>query len=332
MNRSNKPLLSIIVVAYEMSQQLANTLFTLSAAYQRGVSEQDYEVIVVENSSDDNFDESLLPALGNNFHFYRRLETSSTPVPAVNFGFDKCKGDTIGLMIDGARMVTPRVVQYVLMSQRISNNFLTVVPGYHLGDQAQHLNVSHGYDEAAEERLLDSTNWRSDGYELFSVSDISGANPNGYLQPIMECNCMFAPAESFKKIGYADERFNLRGGGAINLHMFRSLGLLKGSEYFVIPGEGSFHQYHGGVTTSEYDGLDEEHRWHSDQLQSIWSDEFHSLRREPTLLGAVTPWAQDYLQFSSERAMRRYKRTQARGERLWEDDRAVKNSDTGKKL
>jgi hypothetical protein len=327
-----KPLLSIIVVAYEMSQQLANTLFTLSAGYQRGVSEKDYEVIVVENSSVDNFDESLLPALGNNFHFFRRLETSPTPVPAVNFAFDKCRGRAIGLMIDGARMVTPRVVQYVLMSQRISRNFLTVVPGYHLGDQAQHLNVSHGYDEAAEKKLLDSTNWRSDGYELFSVSDISGANPNGYLQPIMECNCMFAPAASFKKIGYADERFDLRGGGAINLHMFRSLGLLEGSEYFVIPGEGSFHQYHGGVTTSEYDGLDEEHQSHSEQLQSIWSGEFHSLRREPILLGAVTPRAQQYLQFSSERAMKRYKRMQARGERLWEDDRAVIHSDTGKQL
>ncbi len=314
------PLLSIIVIAYKMPKQLANTLFTLSPAYQLGVTEQDYEVIVVENTSHDNFDESTLRSLGNNFHFYRRDETTHTPVPAINFAFEKCRGKAIGLMIDGARMVTPRVIQYVLMSQKISEHFFTVVPGYHLGGQAQHLNVSNGYDEAAEKKLLNSTNWRDNGYELFSVSDISGANLNGYLTPIMECNCMFAPAESFARIGYADERFTSRGGGAVNLHMFRNLGLLTGGQFFVLPGEGSFHQYHGGVTTSEYDGLEQVHAANSAQLQNIWGGNFRSLRREPVLLGAVTPWAQRYLKLSVEKSLKRFNRLKALGQPLWEDD------------
>jgi hypothetical protein len=106
-----------------MPEQLAQTLYTLSSAYQMGVSEQDYEVVVVENSSSDNFDESILPELGNNFHFFRREESARTPVPAINFAFEKCRGASIGLMIDGARMLTPRVIQYVLMSQRISSHF-----------------------------------------------------------------------------------------------------------------------------------------------------------------------------------------------------------------
>lgn len=322
MVKPTQPLLSVIVIGYKMSRQLANTLFTLSTAYQRGVSEQDYEVIVVENASSDNFDESILPSLGNNFHFYRREETAQTPVPAINFAFEKCRGQAVGLMIDGARMVTPRVIEYALASQRLADNFLTVVPGYHLGDQAQHFNLSSGYDETVEKNLLDSTCWRTNGYELFTIADISGANPNGYLQPIMECNCMFASMASFKKIGYADERFTLRGGGAINLHMFRSLGLLKENTYIVLPGEGSFHQFHGGVTTSEYDGRNRENELHNTQLQNIWDGKFHSLRREAMLLGAVTPWAQDYLQFSSERSLKRFKRIQARGEALWEDDNA----------
>jgi len=320
MGPSAQPLLSVIVIGFKMPEQLAQTLYTLSSAYQMGVSEQDYEVVVVENSSSDNFDESILPELGNNFHFFRREESAHTPVPAINFAFEKCRGASIGLMIDGARMLTPRVIQYVLMSQRISSHFFTIVPGYHLGEQGQHLNVSSGYDEQAEKELLKSTNWKENGYELFSIADISGANPHGYLQPIMECNCMFAPAESFKKIAYADERFTLRGGGAINLHMFRSLGLLEGSTLIVLPGEGSFHQYHGGVTTSEYQGLEQEHASHSVQLQDIWQGDFHSLRREPILLGAVTPWAQPYLHFSSERSTRRYKRLDSRGEALWQDD------------
>ncbi len=315
-----QPLLSVIVIAYKMPEQLAKTLYTLSAAYQTGVTEQEYEVIVVENASDENFDESMIAGFGGNFRFFRRDESAHTPVPAINFAFEKCRGQAIGLMIDGARMVTPRVIQYVLMSLRISPHSLTVVPGYHLGEQGQHFNVSSGYNEEVEKEFLDSTNWRENGYELFSIADISGANPNGYLQPIMECNCMFASAVSFKKIAYADKRFTLRGGGAINLHMFRSLGMLQDSELVVLPGEGSFHQYHGGVTTSEYAGLECERASHRAQLQEIWGGEFHSLRREPTLLGAVTPLAQDYLAFSVERAKKRYKRFKAKGDHLWEDD------------
>ncbi|MFT5709795.1 MAG: hypothetical protein ACI8QT_000482 [Halioglobus sp.] len=314
------PMLSIIVIGYNMPSQLANTLFTLSTAYQTGVSEQDYEVIVVENASADNFDESILPSLGSNFHFFRRAEPAHTPVPAINFAFEKCRGKAIGLMIDGARMVTPRVVQYVLMSQKISPQFFTIVPGYQLGGQAHHLNLSSGYNEDVEKKLLSTTNWRENGYELFTIADISGANLNGYLNPIMECNCMFASAESFMRIGRADKRFTSRGGGAVNLHMFRSMGILKGSKYFILPGEGSFHQYHGGVTTSEYDGLEQIHAANSAQLQEIWSGEFHSLRREPMLLGAVTPWAHDYMQFSLKKYCKRFNRLKALGEHLWEDD------------
>ena len=38
--------------------------------------------------------------------------------------------------------------------------------------------------------------WRTDGYRLFDISVLSGANPFGYLHPLMESNCMFAPANS----------------------------------------------------------------------------------------------------------------------------------------
>jgi hypothetical protein len=314
------PELSIIVIGYRMSRQLANTLYTLSTDYQREVSSDDYEVIVVENSSDDNIDERLLTGLGGNFHFFRREESGQSPVPAVNFAFSRCRGRTIGLVIDGARMVTPRVIRYALLASRMSAGALTVVPGYLLGEQSQELNVSSGYDERAEQALLDSIDWRADGYRLFSVASLSKANRNGYLQPMMECNCLFAAAERFARIGYADARFDLRGGGAINLHIYRSLGLLPDTQLVVLPGEGSFHQYHGGVTTSEYDELAAVKASHRDQLQEVWDGEFSSLRREPMLLGAVTHWAQPWLQLSLERAARRFERVTSQGLPLWGDD------------
>lgn len=316
-----KPVLSVIVIGYKMARQLANTLYTLSSSYQRGSIEDDYEVVVVENASVDNFDESILSSLGNNFRFFRRQESAPTPVPAINFAFEQCRGDIVGLIIDGARMVTPGVIQHVLLAQRVHKHAMTAVPGYQLGDKPQNESALEGYCEATEKKLLASVDWRSDGYELFSISSISGANPNGYLQPIMECNCLFAPMRSFERIGFADQRFDLRGGGAINLHMFRSLGLLPESKLVVLPGEGSFHQYHGGVTTSGHSEVAAEQQQHREQLQAIWSNNFHSLRREPLLLGTVSRQAQPYLQLSSEKAQKRFDRFKHQGLSPWIDDK-----------
>ena len=317
-----KPLLSVIVIGYKMARQLGNTLYSLSTQYQRGVSEKDYEVIVVENASDHNFDESALPTLGNNFHFFRRQESSPSPVPAMNFAFGQCRGEVVGLIVDGARMVTPGVLQYVLMAHRMNNQSLTAVPGYQLGHKPQNESALEGYCEEVEQSLLRGIDWRRDGYELFTIASISGANPNGYLQPIMECNCLFAPMRSFARIGFADQRFDLRGGGAINLHMFRSLGLLPESMLVVLPGEGSFHQYHGGVTTSGRADVAAEQQQHRAQLQAIWSNNFHSLRREPLLLGTVSRQAQPYLQLSSEKAQKRFNRFKHQGLSPWIDDKS----------
>ena len=110
---------------------------------------------------------------------------------------------------------------------------------------------------------------------------LAGANRHGYLQPIMECNCLFASAKNYAAIGHANTEFTLPGGGSINLHMYRSLCMLLGSELFVTPGEGSFHQYHGEVTTSSYAEREAEIEKHRIQLHSFWPGGFPSVRREP---------------------------------------------------
>ena len=91
---------------------------------------------------------------------------------------------------------------------------------------------------------------------------------------------------------------------------------------FVTPGEGSFHQYHGGVTTSSYEEREAEIEKHRVQLHSYWPGGFHSLRREPTLIGAVPPQAQRFLQKSLERAAVRARRLAHQGKPLWPDDPA----------
>jgi len=74
----------------------------------------------------------------------------------------------------------------------------------------------------------------------------------------------------------------------------------------VLPGEGSFHQYHGGVTTAEIGDREEVLQSHRLQLRAINGGSFEGRHREPVLLGAVPGPAQEFLKISAGRAGFRY--------------------------
>ncbi len=312
---SDQPILSIVVVAYRMPQQLQRTLYTLSTAYQRNVSSQDYEVIVVENRSDQLFDAGLLDSLPGDFRYFLREETARTPVHALNFGFTQARGRYVGIMIDGAHMITPRVVEHALSCFRAHPNCLVGIPVHHLGPEEQHISTTAGYDTAEQDRMLDSVDWRADGYELFRVSVWCSAHARGFMQPISESNCYFVPRENLEKLGYADTRFDYEGGGAINLHMFRALGLLPGSVYILLMGEASFHQFHGGVTSNET--REQVVGKFFDQLSNLWQGEYKALTREPLYYGSISPQAQTLLTAASRFGERRARRLADMGQPLW---------------
>ncbi len=322
MSLTPTPKVSVIVIAYRMPGQLENTLLSLAPDYQRGVNEQDYEVIVMENSSDDNLPPEKVAALPDNFHYCLREEASATPVYAVNEAFALCRAPFICLMIDGARMVSPRIIKTALMAYAMTPDAIVAVPGYNLGSDEQHLMEDVADQLTYEQQLLASINWREDGYELFTISTFSGANRRGYLQPIMECNCIFASAKNYAAIGYANTDFQFPGGGSVNLHMYRSLGMLPATEFFVTPGEGSFHQYHGGVTTSSYAEREAAIKKHTVQLHSYWPGGFQGLRRDPTLLGRMPVQAQPFLIKSLEYSKKRLDRLLSIGKAFWPDDPA----------
>ena len=320
---TQSPKLSIILIAYNMPGQLEKTLFTLSADYQQGVAADDYEIIVIENNSANPYPAEKVAKLPGNFRYLLRDEAGVSPVPAVNEGFAMCRAPVICLMIDGARMLSPGVVRTALQAFAISKNAVVAVPGYHLGGAEQHLVEGESDPGQLEAQLLGSVDWHAYGYELFSISTFSGANAQGFLNPMMECNCMLASAKNFAAIGHANNEFQQPGGGSINLHMYRSLGMLSTTEFFVLPGEGSFHQYHGGVTTSSYEDREAEIARHRVQLHSFWEDGFHSLRREPQLLGRISPQARQFLTSSLQHNERRLKRFKGLGKNPWPDDPLV---------
>jgi glycosyltransferase involved in cell wall biosynthesis len=310
-----------------MARQAENTLYSLSTHFQRNVAESDYEVVCVENESDQNLDPARVAEIGSNIRYFRRRETGQSPAAAINHAFEQVRAPMICLMVDGARMVSPRVIEYALMGQRIDPHALIAIPGYHLGPDEQH--QSPGYDERAEMALLEGIDWKRNGYRLFDISVFSGANPHGYLHPLLESNCLFCASDSFDGIGRADERFDLPGGGMINLDLYRRLALLPESRLMVTPGEGSFHQFHGGVTTSDVAEREAVLASHRAQYRAIRDEEYRGVLREPMLLGAVTGEAIRFFTNTAQGATRRFGRFQAQGRPPWPDDpRAASPGDT----
>ena len=301
---SRKPLLSLVVVIYKMPEQADNTLFSLSCLYQNEVGLDDYEVIVVENSSDQVLGRERAERHGANFRYFYREEPLPTPVPATLFGVSVARSDLLGLMIDGARMATPGLVEHIIKASRSHENAVVAVPGYHLGDSVQQESLHLGYDEREEAKLLKSIDWPSDGYRLFDIACFSRSNENGFFRPNAECNCLSIPRHIWEAVGGIDRRFTETGGGQANPDLYKRVCEHPGIELVVIPGEGTFHQFHGGVTTGTAGEERERHMQnHFEQYKSLRGSYYESPQTPTRLYGAMPDNAVRFMQRSLERAL-----------------------------
>jgi hypothetical protein len=302
--RAPSPRLSLIVVVYKMPEQAERTLLSLSPGYQQGVTAEDYEVIVVENSSSSNLPSELIARLPDNFHYQLRAENQSTPVHAANHGLSAARGEYIALMIDGARMVTPGVVRNLLDGHRLSCDSVVSVPGYHLGRQLQQRAVESGYGCEEEAALLASIDWPNNGYGLFDVACFSGSCAAGLFSAHSESNCLSLPRHFWSKLGGLDTRFDLVGGGLVNLDLYKRACGLPGVAHIVLMGEGTFHQFHGGVTTG---GIERARR---DALIAAFQAQYTALRGEafqppqtsPTYLGQLPEQVMRFVRTSSQQS------------------------------
>lgn len=299
MRWGRRPRLSVVVVVHRMPDQALRTLRTLSPAYQRGVSDGDLEVVVVENESDRCLDAATVAASGPAVRYLRRAEPSASPAAAVNAGIAAAAADAVAVMVDGARMLTPGVVSATLAALRAADLPVVCVPGYHLGGQLQYEAARTGYDEAAETALLARAGWPADGYALFDVAVLSGSCARGFLVPMGESNFLAAPRRLWEDLGGVDERFTSPGGGCVNLDLYKRACEHPGTTLVVLPGEGTFHQFHGGVTTGAPD-VDR------NALFAAMDAEYRAIRgaahtypvTRPLLFGAVGPAAAPFLEHS----------------------------------
>ncbi len=302
---AGRPCISFVVIVYKMPDQAEKTLYSLSARYQRGVTEQDYEVIVVENSSTAELGEQRACQYGENVRYFYRQETLPTPVPAVNFGAGQARGSHISIMVDGARMLSPAVVSYTLAATRLHPMALVAVPGYHLGHILQQRSMLEGYSEEVEADLLTSINWPEDGYRLFEISCLSGTSGSGYFKPIGESNCFCLPASLWHELGGFDPAFTETGGGQVNLDFYKRAVERPDTLLVILIGEGSFHQFHGGITTgtrgeARVKSMDD----HFNQYAELRGGPYRSPTKRPIYLGSLPDSAMKFMHHGTTQAMR----------------------------
>jgi glycosyltransferase involved in cell wall biosynthesis len=297
--RSGRPSLSVVVVAYDMARELPRTLRSLAPGYQQGIAADDYEVIVVDNGSPTPVDEATLAPLGSQVQLVRVDPAPPSPAHAANVGAEVARADFVGLLIDGARIASPRVLAHALLARHVAARPVVATLGWHLGTTL-HANAGEaGYDQAAEDRLLAELDWERDGYRLFEAATLAESSSRGWFAPMGESNGLFMDAATWRELGGLDERFVLPGGGLANHDFFRRACELDGTQLVVLLGEGTFHQIHGGAATSGRIGWDDMHA----EYVALRGRPYQPPQNERLYLGTVPASALPHVEHAAQRAM-----------------------------
>lgn len=272
--------LSIILIVHNMQREAPRSILSLTAPYQQGIDNEEYEILVVENGSSAPLDPEQVRQIAPNVAYHFIENAPPSPAYAINFAVERARGDVLAIMIDGAHMLTPRTLFFGLAPFAYRSNPVVSTPPFFLGPGAQPETVAQGYDAAAEDALLDSIHWPEDGYQLFNIGvPYRYKFPNGppklyWFVRRFESNCLFVRKSAFEAIGGCDLRFDIAGGGALMPDLCRELGELPDANLVQLMGEASFHQVHGGVSTSV---TEEEQK----RLWATYTAQYEQIRGRP---------------------------------------------------
>lgn len=280
--------LSILLISYNMRREVPKTLQSLARAYQLGAGKLDYEVLVIDNGSSEKLDVDVVQAMGPQFKYHYLQDAPASPAYAFNYAASHSSGDILCLMIDGARMLTPGVFTMALAAFRAFDNPLVMTRCFHLGPASQNDSILQGYSKAREDELLNKINWPEDGYRLFEIgTPMQGDFPKiTWFNKMLESNCLFLKRSVFEAIGGANERFDIPGGGMMNMDLYHEAVSLPDTQPVLLIGEGSFHQLHGGTTTNvSREEQAAKLKVYEEQYQKIRGKAFTVSEKNPFFLG-----------------------------------------------
>jgi hypothetical protein len=300
-----RPRLSVVVVAYEMARELPRTLRSLAPGHQRDLAAEDVEVVVVDNGSpvplvppDD------LPAV----RWHRLDPAPPSPARAANEGIALARGEVIGLIVDGARLASPRLLATALAACRLADRAVVTAPAYHLGASTHMAAADEGYDQDVEDRLLAGSGWEDDGDQLFTIATLAASSGRGWFGAMGESSSLFMSRALWDELGGLDERFVLPGGGLVNHDLYRRACEAAGTQLVVLPGEGTFHQLHGGAATSRRFTWDQMH----DEYVAVTGRAHRPPQVEPIYFGRIPPQALPHAERSAQLARERLARAAQR--------------------
>jgi glycosyltransferase involved in cell wall biosynthesis len=296
---NKNPRISVILAARNMERELPRTLHTLTPAYQSGVNESDYEVIVLDCGSTAPISLEVVRGYGMNFQLLR-FEDSPSPARAINQAVQQCSTEIVMVCIDGARMLSPGILRFTLEAFSARKNPIVATLAWHLGPKIQMVSMLEGYDQTTEDLLLQTIDWQRKGYELFRISSLAGSSSQGWFMPIGESNCIAMRREWYDRLGGLDERFQTPGGGFVNLDFYKRA-CEENGDLVILLGEGTFHQFHGGAATNILLDHPDRKRFLQEYKDLKGCDYFFP-ERSPIYLGMVPPQALPFVAASASMA------------------------------
>ncbi|WP_267428736.1 glycosyltransferase family A protein [Methylobacterium sp. GC_Met_2] len=244
--------LSIVILCYNMQRELPKTLKSLSADMQANMDEIPYEVIIVDNGSTLPYELDPIPG-PSRVQFLKYDQPTPSPIPALNWAASKAQGDILCIFIDGARLASPGLLATAMSIMGINNRTVVGTYSFHLGAKPQNISIRKGYSKLQEDKLLESILWPTNGYELFNIASLDPSSGDGILSIPAETNALFLRRSLWQDLGGYNEKFSGPGGGLANHDIWNRICSDERNKVTLLLGEGTFHQYHGGVSTNSID-------------------------------------------------------------------------------
>lgn len=268
-----------------MRREAERTLYSLSRSYQELDPDFCYEVLAIDHGSTEPLSSSQVRAFGPEFSHCQVAAESPSPCRVINQFVARSRYENIVILIDGARMLSPGILRLTETALRGFPHPFVYTIGLHLGSQPQNYSVSHGYNSSEEDQLLESVNWKTNGYSLFQISSPGLSSRRGFFSDIAESNCIGLRKKDFFRLGGYRNEFRSPGGGLCNHDLFNRVHQSQEMQPVLLLGEASFHQLHGGVCSNI--PIDQ-HPWDAmeNEYAQIVGERWRNKFRPPLYLGS----------------------------------------------